>query len=146
MNGIVRIGILGALFSLFAVSLSGNEGDAIMRRMRDRSMKVEELKLTGLVGEDNRGYLQVRSPLSNVQQGVIENENVDRRKIYFIIGIKSDLKVDQVGSHRASQIAVRSVDGIWLQRQDGTWYQKGIQEPIVSEIKGRKKRRSKLKE
>ena len=146
MNGIIRIGIVGALFSLFAVSLAGNEGDVIMRRMRDRLIKIEELKLEGLVGEDNRGYLQARSSLSNVQKGVIENENVDRRKIYFIIGIKSDLKVDQVGSHRASQIAVRSVDGIWLHGQDGTWYQKGLQEPIVSEKKGRKKRRNKLKE
>lgn len=146
MNGIFKIGIVGTLFSLFAISLTGNEGDVIMRRMRDRLIKIEELKLTGLVGEDNRGYLQARSLLSDVQKGIIENENVDRRKIYFFIGIKSDLKVDQVESYRASQIAVRSVDGIWLQGQEDTWYQKGIGEPIDSEKKARKKRRRKLKE
>ena len=141
MNGIVRSGIVWTLLSLSAASLLGNEGDVIMRRMRDRLAEIEELKLTSLIGEDNRGYLQARGPLSEERKSVIEDENVDRKKIYFIIGIKSNLKVEQVGRHRASQIAVRSIDGVWLQGEEGAWYRKGIQDRVVSEEKGNKKKR-----
>ncbi len=146
MNRVFCKGIVLVLLGLFSTSLVGNEGDFIRRRMRDRMPEIEDLKLAGKLGEDNRGFLQARAPLSEVQKSLIADENEDRKKIYFIIGIKAELKVEIVGMHRASQIAVRSIDGVWLQEEEGAWYRKGTGERVIPEEKGRKKRRRKWRE
>ena len=109
---------------LLGPHLMGDEGVVIMRRMTQRLAVIEALKLSGDIGENYQGYLEARVALSEKHVGLLRDENADRRKIYYVIAVKASTNKDIVGRHRASQIAKRSVKGIWLQGPDGEWYRK----------------------
>ena len=120
---------LPSLLALFVVLLSPSglwaetEAD-IQARMIERVPAVDQLKITELVGENNRGFLEQRGRLDADQGKVIADENADRRALYGIIASRSGLSVGVVGEGRAEQIRSRSAKGVWLQGTDGKWYQK----------------------
>ena len=84
---------------------------------------IAALKAKGLVGEDNRGYLQFIGQKKE-NEAVVAAENKDRQMVYEAIAKQQGTTVELVGQHRAIQIAEKAQRGEWLQDANGKWYQK----------------------
>ena len=96
---------------------------SIKKRMIERLPTIRALKEKGLVGENNKGYLQfVGSKQENAD--VVEAENIDRKKVYEAIAKQQGTTVELVGKHRAIQIANKAQAGELLQDANGKWYKK----------------------
>ncbi len=95
---------------------------AIKKRMIERLPTIRALKEKGLVGENNKGYLEFVGSKKE-KTDVIEAENTDRKKVYGAIAKQQGTTVELVGKHRAIQIARKAKPGEWLQDADGKWYQ-----------------------
>jgi len=79
---------LAGLF-LLSLSLTATEDITVRRRMSERLPSLDALKLSGQVGENNIGYLEVRKELTPEQAALVTAENGDRKTIYSIIAIKT---------------------------------------------------------
>lgn len=97
---------------------------AVQESMKERLPRIDAMKLEGVVGENNRGYLEARQDLSAEQRKVLEAENADRTKLYAHVANRAGVDAAQVGVQRARQIRERSPRGIWLQSPDGKWFKK----------------------
>jgi len=95
---------------------------AVKARMSQRLSQVDALKSKGAVGENNRGLLEVRG--GGDAASVVSAENADREVVYAALAKQTGSSADQVGRARAKQIAAGSAAGVWLQRDDGSWYKK----------------------
>ncbi|RLE23053.1 MAG: DUF1318 domain-containing protein [Acidobacteria bacterium] len=114
--------LLAICFTLFgSVAFAG--GNAIKERMRQRLPVINQMKNQGLIGENNRGFLEYRSNKHSNQQ-MINEENADRLQVYKMIAQKTGSTAEIVGKQRAAQIAQRAPKGHWLQAPDGKWYRK----------------------
>ncbi len=115
-----RLLFVSALF--FATSAVRAEDMGVVRgRMEQRVSRIDALKTSGVLGEDNRGFLAVRSGSDG---GIAAAENADRATVYAVLGQKTGATADAVGKARARQIAAGSAAGVWLQRGNGEWYKK----------------------
>lgn len=114
-----------ACFVLFAAAatVSAQDLGTVREQMRQRLPELDALKASGAVGEDNRGYVSVRESKGNAAR-VVEAENADRRVVYASIAKRTGSTLEAVGKARARQIASQSAPGVWLQAEDGRWYQK----------------------
>jgi hypothetical protein len=92
-------------------------------RMRERVPKIDELKLAGAIGENNRGFIEVRQSAGDAA-AVVDAENRDRTTVFADTASRAGSTADAVGKAFARQIAAASAPGVWLQREDGTWYKK----------------------
>ena len=81
------------------------------------------LKTSGAIGENNRGLLEARGGGGNSAK-VIADENSDRAMLYAEAAKRTGVSAEEAGKARARQIAANSAPGIWLQREDGSWYKK----------------------
>ena len=109
------------IFTMVALASSSYAGD-IMAKMQARLPVIKELKAKGVVGENNKGYLEfVGAP---AKENVVQDENNDRKEVYVAIAAKQGVTVDVVGKRRAEQIADKAVPGEWLQNPSGNWYKK----------------------
>ena len=96
---------------------------SIKKRMIERLPTIRALKDKGLVGENNKGYLEfVGSRQENAD--VVEAENKDRKTVYEAIAKQQGTTVALVGKHRAIQIANKAQAGVLLQDANGKWYKK----------------------
>ena len=96
---------------------------SIKKRMIERLPTIRALKEKGLVGENNKGYLEfVSSKQENAD--VVEAENKDRKKVYGAIAKQQGTTVELVGKHRAIQLAKKAKLGELLQDANGKWYKK----------------------
>ena len=116
--------LLGLCGLSLAANLQADTESAIQQRMIARVPAVDALKTSGLVGENNRGFLEQRGRLDPAQSKTLTDENNDRRAIYGIIASRSGLTIGVVGEGRAEQIRQLSAKGVWLQSPKGDWYQK----------------------
>jgi len=117
--------LLALFLVLFSVSGLRAETEAeIQARMIERVPVVDALKISELVGENSRGFLEQRDRLDAAQGRAMADENADRRALYGIIASRSGLSIGVVGEGRAEQIRNRSAKGVWLQGGDGNWYRK----------------------
>jgi uncharacterized protein YdbL (DUF1318 family) len=114
-----------ALATCLAVSPALFAADAAQAKaqMRERVASIDQLKLAEAVGETNRGFLEVRKPEGNAAS-VVEAENRDRAIVFAETAARTGSTADVVGRSFARQIAAASAPGVWLQRDDGTWYKK----------------------
>ena len=96
---------------------------AIKKRMIERLPTIRALKEKGLVGENNKGYLEFVGSKKE-KADVIEAENKDRKKVYGAIAKQQGTTVELVGKHRAIQLAKKAKPGEWLQDANSKWYQK----------------------
>ncbi len=119
-----RLALGLAALVLAAALPAAEDRAAILARMEQRRAAVDELKEKKLVGEIARGYLEGRAALNGPQDGVVSAENADRRALYDSIAREQKLPIEQVGRGRAQRIAAGSKRGVWLQGNDGVWYQK----------------------
>ncbi len=122
---LVRLVILVTGLLLGAGVATGFAQDlgAVKARMRQRIPQVDQLKEKGAVGENNRGFLEVRGGAPDAA-AIVAAENQDRQTVYAAIAARVGATPDEVGRKRASRIAAASAPGVWLQLPNGTWYRK----------------------
>jgi uncharacterized protein YdbL (DUF1318 family) len=110
------------LIGFFALGVTAFADD-IKARMKSRLPVIKELKLQGIVGEDNAGFLQFVGD-KKVSADVVAAENKDRQTVYQTIAKQQGTTAELVGKRRALQIAQRAEPGEWVQDAGGQWLQK----------------------
>jgi len=110
------------LFIVFAAGAFPSAKE-IRARMLARLPEIKVLKDKGLVGENNKGFLEFVGRQKEKQE-VVTAENRDREMVYKAIAKQQGTTVELVGKHRAIQIANKARPGEWLQDANGKWYQK----------------------
>lgn len=121
----LRLGLFALVLSgATAVVLPAQDMSGLRARMEERLPKIDEMKADGVVGEDNRGFLDARTTLSTGQNRAMVDENHDRSTVYGIIARNSGTSAADVGAARAKKIAETSKPGVWLQKENGEWYRK----------------------
>ena len=95
----------------------------IKSRMKARLPQIKELKASGAIGEDNRGYLVVLQG-NNTAASVVQAENADRQLVYQAIAKQQNTTPALVGKRRAMQIAAKAAPGEWIQDTNSQWIQK----------------------
>ena len=119
------IGLIMFALAVFAgVVLKAESAGAMKARLTKRLPAIIALKEKGLVGENNKGYLEARGDLSGNDAKVVAAENADRKYIYTMLAKKLSQPVGVIGARRAAQIAQKSKSGLWIQQPDGTWVKK----------------------
>ena len=119
----IAINIILIVCLLFPTALFAQSAKEIFESMDQRLPLITELKGKGIVGETFQGYLAFVSD-NKPNQDVIDNENADRKTIYSLISKKEGLALEEVEKIRAGKIAKDANSGEYLQKEDGTWYQK----------------------
>jgi uncharacterized protein YdbL (DUF1318 family) len=124
-NSVLRTLVLIFAFVFGAGVLSARAEDLgpVKARMKQRLAKIDELKASGAIGENNRGFVEVRDGGGGAAD-VVAAENRDREAVYAAIAKQAGSSADRVGRARARHIAAASAPGVWLQREDGGWYKK----------------------
>jgi len=110
------------LFVVFAAGAFPSAKE-IRAKMLARLPEIKVLKDKGLVGENNKGFLEFVGQQKEKQE-VVKAENRDREIVYKAIAKQQGTTVELVGKHRAIQIANKARPGEWLQDANGKWYQK----------------------
>lgn len=118
-----RILLLVMVVTGLAVTARAEDLGAVRSRMEQRLSKIDDLKASGAIGENNRGFVEVRGDAADVAS-VVAAENHDRELVYAAIARQAGTSAEQVGRARARQIADNSAHGVWLQRENGEWYRK----------------------
>jgi len=95
----------------------------IKERMSARIPAINLLKDKGIVGENNKGFLEFRLAKKSSKK-LVADENKDRNKVYAAIGKKQGATAALVGQRRAKMIADKGKKGHWYQRSNGKWYKK----------------------
>ena len=97
---------------------------SVKERMKARIPEIDTLKASGIIGENNKGFLEFRVQSSKHAE-LISSENQDRVLAYNMIAEQvKNTTAKLVGERRALQIAEKAVQGTWLQDETGKWYQK----------------------
>lgn len=117
-----RFGI-ALLLLIASPMLQANDLDAVKARMVQRQPALDALRRDGAIGENNRGFTEVRKASGNASE-ISSAENKDREIVYADIARMTGSTSEQVGRARARQIANGSAKGVWLQSESGEWYQK----------------------
>lgn len=84
---------------------------------------IKALKIKGLVGENNKGFLEFRTS-DRTAEAVVNEENGERRKAYAEVAQKTGAAPEKVGTQRAVQIANGEPPGVWIQSENGSWSKK----------------------
>ena len=92
-------------------------------RMRERVATLDQLKIAEALGENNRGYVEVRKPDNNAA-AVADAENKDRALVFSDTAARAGSNPDAVGRAFAKQVIAASAPGVWVQRDDGSWQKK----------------------
>ena len=115
--------VLGLLVGFATEASAADDLNSVKARMAQRLPQIDQLKAQGVVGENNRGMMELRG--GDVDAGdAVAAENRDRGIVYAEIARQTGTSVEQVARHRARQIASLSASGVWLQKDDGSWYKK----------------------
>jgi hypothetical protein len=88
--------------------------------MKNRLPVIKELKAKGIVGEDNKGFLQFVGG-KKAKADVVAAENKDRKTVYAAIAKQQGTTAELVGKRRAVQIAKKADKGEWVQDTAGNW-------------------------
>ena len=112
---------LSVLLITGALAFAGS--NEIKARIKARLPVIDALKADGIIGENNRGYLEFIKN-DKPKEDVVISENQDRKKVYSAIAKQQGATADLVGKRRAKQIAQRAKPGQWIQDGSGNWYQK----------------------
>lgn len=108
---------------VFSSTSQAASAQEIQERMKTRYPVITNMKDSGIVGENNKGYLEFRAAkLQN--KDIVDAENSDRKTVYQAIAQKQNTTADLVGSRRAIAIAENGKTGHLFQRENGTWYVK----------------------
>ncbi|WP_028578049.1 YdbL family protein [Desulfomicrobium escambiense] len=117
--------LIATILAALAVLLLAQAGlaDDIKDRMKARLPVITELKAQGLLGENNKGFLEFRGG-QKPNADVVQAENADRAAVYKAIAQRQKTTPDFVGQARAAQIAEKEPAGFWVQDPGGAWKKK----------------------
>ncbi|WP_415908241.1 YdbL family protein [Oleiharenicola sp. Vm1] len=118
--------ILAACLALCALTLTVSAAEsaaAIRQRMEQRLPQLDDLKARGAIGENNRGFVEVRAAAGNAA-ALVADENRDREAVYALIAQQTGATAESVGRARAKQIAANARSGVWVQDEGGAWKKK----------------------
>jgi len=121
MNKKLSVALLSVLF-LLALGVQ-TRADDLKSRFLERKPTLNSLKDRGVVGENNRGFLDFIGA-NREGQNVVQEENADRAKVYQQIAGETGANPNQVGMHRAWQIAEIEGGGHYVQDAGGNWIKK----------------------
>ena len=107
-------------FLLFSTIVSA---DDITERMTSRRPVIEALKKEGLLGENNKGYLEFVTT-NQKQKDVVDAQNEDRKKGYEIVSKKQGVSIEQVAKIRSAYYAKNAESGEYIQDASGKWIRK----------------------
>ena len=122
--------VLYTIIAIFGLLFFTNEGscfagaDDIKARMQERLPTIVQMKSEGMIGENNKGYLEFVPGAAKKNEGAITAENSDRKAVYSAIAGQQKTTPELVGERRAIQIAEKAAPGEWLQDKSGKWYKK----------------------
>jgi len=119
-----RLYVLLAALSLLTLPAFAESATEIRSRMEQRLSSIDDLKAKGFVGENNRGFIEVRDSGSATAGSVVSAENRDREAVYALIAQQTGATADSVGKARAKQIASNTRSGVWVQDESGQWKKK----------------------
>jgi len=102
---------------------SMSRAEDIKSRMLNRKPVIDALKDQGIIGENNKGFLEFIGNRKEKEQ-VVHAENMDRQTVYNEIAGQQNTSPELVGKRRAIQLEEKSETGHWVQSQEGKWYQK----------------------
>lgn len=119
----IRLLCFSFLLTLPAVASYAQDLGALKSSMAQRVPTIDALKTKGAVGENNKGFLEVRAAADNAAE-VVAAENRDRAQVYAALAKQTRATVEQVGQARAKQLVAISAPGVWVQRDNGDWYRK----------------------
>ena len=109
---------------LILVITSAVQAGSVKDRMAARAPEILKLKSQGLIGENSRGYLEIRGGGGGNAADLVKAENMDRQMVYNAIAAKTGGSLEQVGQRAAAKRAEVAGAGEWLQKPSGEWYQK----------------------
>lgn len=112
-----------ALCAFTATVVAAESAADIRRRMEQRLPQLDAAKAKGAIGENNRGYVEVREAAGNAA-AIVAEENRDREAVYALIAQQTGASSDSVGRARAKQIAASAGPGVWVQDERGAWRKK----------------------
>lgn len=112
------------LMGAATVQVHAQDLNAVKARMAQRLSQLDSYKAKGVIGENNQGFVELRGGGDAAAGDVMAGENRDRGEVYAALAKQTGGTADQVGKARAKQIAAGSAAGVWLQREDGSWYKK----------------------
>ena len=122
-NLFLRLLLVLGLFSATRASVRAEDLGAVKGRMSKRLATLDSWKSQGVIGENNRGLVELRG--ANAEAGdVVTAENRDREAVYAALAQQTGSTAETVARARAKQIAAGSAAGVWLQRENGDWYKK----------------------
>ena len=96
-----------AIFSLFFFTVDGKcfaGANEIKARMQERLPTIIQMKEAGLIGENNKGYLEFVPGATAKNESIITAENNDRKSVYAAIANQQGTTPDLVGSRRAIMV------------------------------------------
>lgn len=96
---------------------------SLQASMAKRLPEIDKLKASGVLGENNLGYLEVRENKDNAAE-LAAAENADRKAVYEALAAQNKVTAEEVGKTRARQIAQQSKPGVWIQDAKGGWAKK----------------------
>ena len=98
------------------------EVEAALNNRRDRFEQLEGLKAKGIIGENNRGYVEVLMKGQGAE-GLVESENNDRKVIYQTIADQNNLKdqLEIIEQAFAEVQREKAEVGEKIQTEDGEW-------------------------
>ena len=96
---------------------------AVKARIEQRLAAVDALKDRGVIGENNRGFVEVRGTAA-ADQRIVADENADRQTVYAAIAAQSKESAEAVGRTRAQKIVAAARPGQWIQDAGGAWKKK----------------------
>ena len=119
-----RLFTLFAALCLCAVTAFAERSFAdIRRRMEERLPQIDALKAQEVLGENNRGFVELRKAATGAE-ALAAAENSDRINVYAMIAFQTGATPEHVGQARAHDIAEHSKPGVWVQDKSGTWRKK----------------------
>jgi len=111
------------IISCFLLAASVAHSASIKERMAARIPEINALKDSGLIGENNKGFLEYRTA-DKPKKELIDAENKDRDIVYKAIAKSQGASPLLVSQSRAKMIAENGQSGRWYQKPDGSWYKK----------------------
>lgn len=119
-----RLLLLFTALCLVTTSVFAESAGDLRRRMEQRLPAIDALKSEAVVGENNRGLLEIRTTGHATADSVVSDENRDREAVYALIAQQTGATAEAVGRARAKQIAAGSRSGVWVQDESGAWKKK----------------------
>ncbi len=102
-------------------AMPDNERTRRFRRMMERRPQLTQARKEGLIGENNKGFLEARAELGSELKNVVAAENADRLTIFREVAKRENSTPEFVGERFAVRVAERVPSGTLLQDSAGNW-------------------------